>query len=213
ATGTLLAQVTFTGETTSGWQQQLLPAAISIQANTEYVVSVSSSASATFAATVNGISTPITNGHLQSPGSRYGSAGTFPPNTSPQNYFRDVVFATGPTVPDTQPPVVTNLLPANNSTVSGLVTVSVTATDDVGVVGVEFQIGGVNLGAEDGVAPYGTTWDSFSVSNGQHGVKATARDAAGHTTTATATVTVSNTGQPPQTLLTTQVPAMQVTDN
>ena len=41
ATGQLLASVTFTNETDSGWQQQSLPTPLSVLANVEYVVSVS----------------------------------------------------------------------------------------------------------------------------------------------------------------------------
>src|SRR5262249_18591493 len=40
STGTLLASVSFTGESASGWQTQTLPSALPVQANTTYVVSV-----------------------------------------------------------------------------------------------------------------------------------------------------------------------------
>jgi len=40
STGALLASTTFTGETASGWQQQLLSTPLAVQANTTYVVSV-----------------------------------------------------------------------------------------------------------------------------------------------------------------------------
>jgi len=39
ATGTLLASVTFSGETASGWQQASFAAPVPIQANTTYIVS------------------------------------------------------------------------------------------------------------------------------------------------------------------------------
>ena len=39
--------------------------------------------------------------------------------------------------------------PANNATVSGSVNVTANASDDVGVVGVQFKLDGANLGAED----------------------------------------------------------------
>ena len=69
-----------------------------------------------------------------------------------------------------------------------------TASDNVGVAGVQFRVDGVNVGAEDTVSPYGVTWDSTALANGSHSVTAVARDAAGNTTTSqTVAVTTSNT--------------------
>ena len=50
--------------------------------------------------------------------------------------------------PEIVPPTVAITSPANNSVVSGTTTVSANATDASGVAGVQFQIDGVNLGAE-----------------------------------------------------------------
>jgi hypothetical protein len=88
--------------------------------------------------------------------------------------------------------------PAGGATVSGAaVTVSATAGDNVGVVGVQFKLDGANLGAEDTTAPYAVTWDTTTVANGSHTLTAVARDAAGNTTTsAPVTVTVSNSAGP-----------------
>ena len=85
--------------------------------------------------------------------------------------------------------------PANNATVSGSVTVSANASDNIGVVGVQFLLGGAPLGAEDTTAPYSVTWNSTSVANGgPYLLSARARDAATNQTTATAvSVTVNNT--------------------
>jgi len=96
---------------------------------------------------------------------------------------------------DTTAPTVSVSAPVNGATVSGSsVTVSATAADNVGVVGVQFKLDGVNLGSEDLVAPFSMTWDSTSAANGPHTISAVARDLAGNQTTATAlNVTVSNT--------------------
>ena len=96
---------------------------------------------------------------------------------------------------DTTAPTVAMTAPANGAAVSGTtVTVSATATDNVGVVGLQFKVDGVSLGAEDTTSPYTLTWNTTTTSNGSHTVTAVARDAAGNTATATAvTVTVSNT--------------------
>jgi len=96
-----------------------------------------------------------------------------------------------------QPPVVSVTSPANGSTVSGTVTLSANASDDVGVAGVQFQVDGANVGAEDTSAPYSVTWDSRLAGNGPHTVKAIARDTSNQVANATVSVTVSNTASLP----------------
>src|SRR5439155_25113533 len=67
------------------------------------------------------------------------------------------------------------------------------ATDNVGVVGVQFKLDGANLGAEVTVAPYSMSWNTTLSANGSHTVTAVARDAAGNTATSAAViVTVTN---------------------
>src|SRR6266571_3882927 len=58
-----------------------------------------------------------------------------------------VTVSNGPP-PDTTPPAVSITSPGNGQTISGTVTVSATASDNVGVVGVQFQLDGFNSGAE-----------------------------------------------------------------
>jgi glucose/arabinose dehydrogenase len=101
STGTLLASVTFTNETASGWQEQTLASPLTIQPNTTYVVSVN--ANSYFALTPNGLTTTIANGDLSaiadgSNGVINPTPGLFP-TLSPgnSNYFRDVVFTTSST--------------------------------------------------------------------------------------------------------------------
>ncbi|HMC21354.1 MAG TPA: Ig-like domain-containing protein, partial [Thermoanaerobaculia bacterium] len=94
---------------------------------------------------------------------------------------------------DTTPPTVSITAPANGATVSGTVSVSANASDNVGVVGVQFLLDGANLNAEDTTAPYSTSWDTRTATNGSHTITAVARDAAGNrTTSGPVTVTVSN---------------------
>lgn len=99
--------------------------------------------------------------------------------------------------PDTTPPTVSITAPAAAASVSGSVAVSANASDNVGVAGVQFQLDGANLGAEDTTAPYSATWDTTKSTNGAHTLSAIARDAAGNKTTATVTVTVANSTTPP----------------
>jgi hypothetical protein len=96
---------------------------------------------------------------------------------------------------DTTPPTVSITAPAAGATVSGATAVSATASDDVGVAGVQFKVDGQNIGPEDTTAPYSVSWATASVANGTHNLTAVARDGAGNpTTSAVVAVTVSNTG-------------------
>ncbi len=99
--------------------------------------------------------------------------------------------ATTPTPDGIAPTVALTAPPA--STVTGTVTVSATASDNIGVAGVQFLLDSANLGAEDTTSPYGVSWDTTGVANGSHVLLARARDAAGNTTTSSpVAVTVSN---------------------
>jgi hypothetical protein len=99
-------------------------------------------------------------------------------------------------------PVVTMTTPANGATVSGnAVNVSATATDSLGISGVQFKLDGVSIGAEDTVGPYSIAWNSTSTTNGSHSLTAVARDPAGRTaSSAPVTVNVLNTDTVPPTV-------------
>jgi hypothetical protein len=102
------------------------------------------------------------------------------------------------TRPDTAPPAVAVTAPIPGSTVSGTVPVTATASDDVGVAGVQFKLDGGNLGAEVTAQPYSINWDTRAVADGSHSLTAAARDAAGNSTTSTpVAVTVTNGAPPP----------------
>jgi hypothetical protein len=110
------------------------------------------------------------------------------------------------TVSDTTPPTVAVTFPSPGATVSGTVTVTASASDDVGVAAVQFQLDGANLGAEDTTNPYSIAWDTSSAAPGTHSLRAVARDVAGNiSTSSSVTVTVSN-GAPDTTL-----PAVSIT--
>jgi len=94
---------------------------------------------------------------------------------------------------DTTSPTVSITGPSAGASIAGTVTVAASASDNIAVVGVQFRLDGATLGAEVTTAPYGTTWNTTTASNGAHTLTAVARDAAGNTATATAiTVTVAN---------------------
>lgn len=82
---------------------------------------------------------------------------------------------------DTTAPTVALTAPANLSgSLTGTVSLTATAADDVGVAGVEFQLDGATLGSEDTTSPYAVNLDASTVVAGQHVIRARARDAAGN---------------------------------
>jgi hypothetical protein len=199
SSGTQLASVTFTGETATGWQTANFATPVAISANTTYVVSYhapnghyavdegffanQSVTSGTLTALQNG--TDGGNGVY-----KYGSAVSFPNATyNSSNYWVDVTTGTA----DTTPPTVSLTAPTGGSTVSGSVTVSATASDDVAVSTVQFKVDGVNIGAADTTSPYSVSWDSTGASNGTHTLTAVATDSSNNSTTSSSvSVTVSN---------------------
>ena len=98
-----------------------------------------------------------------------------------------------PPASDTTKPAVAVTAPAGGAVVSGTISVTADASDDVAVAGVQFKLDGSNLGAEDTLAPYSVSWDTRTSPNGPHSISAVARDTAGNTQTASnVTVSVSN---------------------
>jgi glucose/arabinose dehydrogenase len=82
--------------------------------------------------------------------------------------------------PDTQAPTVTLQAPgALADGLSGTITFSANATDDVGVAQVEFQVDGVGVGS-DTASPYAAAVDTTLYASGQHVLRARASDAAGN---------------------------------
>jgi len=83
--------------------------------------------------------------------------------------------------------------PADGATVSGTISVDVSAADDVGVTQVNLYLDGALL-ATDTTESFSFTWDTTQSSNGTHTLQAVAYDAAGNSgTSATVSVTVNNT--------------------
>lgn len=96
-------------------------------------------------------------------------------------------------IPDITAPTVSLTSPSNGSTVSGTAVLNASASDNIGVAGVQFTVDGANVGSEDVSAPYSFSWNTSLAANGSHTIAATARDAAGNRSTSSVTVTVSNT--------------------
>jgi len=93
---------------------------------------------------------------------------------------------------DTQPPTVSITAPSGGATVSGTVSVTATASDNVGVTKVEFYLDGA-LQSTDTTSPYAWSWDTTSATNASHTLTAKAYDAALNVgTSAAVSVTVNN---------------------
>lgn len=101
ATGTRLAQVTFAGETTSGWQTATLSTPVAVQAGQRYVASYYAPLGR-YSYTSNFFAAPWTAGDLTAPATAngrylYAAGGGFPTYSSgAANYFVDVVFQREP---------------------------------------------------------------------------------------------------------------------
>jgi hypothetical protein len=202
STGQLLASVTFTNETASGWQQQTLATPLTIQANTTYVVSVN--ANSHYVATSNGLSTTLTNGDISAIAD--GSNGVF--NTDPgnfptqswnnSNYFRDIVFTATTSNPNNNPGSV-NV--AGTPTQNQVLTANVSDTDGLTGATVNYQWQ---------QSSNGTTWNTIAGATNQtltlaqaqvgNQVRVTANyvDALGtsETPTSTATAAIANVNDP-----------------
>lgn len=91
---------------------------------------------------------------------------------------------------DTTPPTVT----ASESGTSGTITLSASASDNVGVTKVEMWLDGA-LKSTLSAAPYSMTYDSLTLANGSHALIAKAFDAAGNSTpSGTVNFSISNGG-------------------
>jgi uncharacterized protein (TIGR03118 family) len=106
----------------------------------------------------------------------------------------------GANPPDILAPTAAITSPAANATVSGTVTITATASDDVGVTAVKFFAGATQIGSS-AAAPYSASWDTTTVANGTVSLTVQATDAAGNVGTSPAvSVTVSNSTTPAVTL-------------
>jgi fibronectin type 3 domain-containing protein len=106
--------------------------------------------------------------------------------------FRPQLVVTAESAADITSPTVSITAPAAGATVSGLVTVQATASDNVGVSKVDLRVDGAVHGT-DTASPYAFVWDSAATSNGSHTLVAVASDAAGNTALSPElTVNVSN---------------------
>jgi hypothetical protein len=110
--GEQLASLTFTGESSAGWQSATFSQPVDIAANTEYVAAYRTP-TGVYSATPGGLGSPVTSGPLRTaPGAgAYSYSGDFPGASSSAAYLVDVDF-----VASIPPLSVTGQVPAADAT-------------------------------------------------------------------------------------------------
>jgi subtilisin family serine protease len=132
-------------------------------------------------------STTVSNGAVTLVAVAYDAAG----NTATSAPV--TVTVSNGTTTDTTPPTVAIASPSGGgATVSGTVTISVNASDNVGVTRVDMRVNGSTIGSTN-TSPYQISWNTTTVPNGAVSLTAVAYDAAGNSTvSAPVSVTVAN---------------------
>jgi subtilisin family serine protease len=122
---------------------------------------------------------------------RYGGNNASPCLAGSYNDHDDLVFAVQGGA-DITPPAVFITSPLNGEILKGSLWLQATATDTVGVAGVQWRVDGVNVGPSIPTPPYWAQWNTALGPDGYSVVEAVAWDAAGNHETSTRTVVVNN---------------------
>jgi chitinase len=108
-------------------------------------------------------------------------------NSGVESSYSNIVY-----VPELVSPTTSITSPANNSTVNGIVSVTASGSDNVGVTKVEFYVNGA-LVATDTATPYVYSWNTSALATGLYVLMTKAYDAAGNIgQSGNVTVTVVN---------------------
>ena len=202
--GAKLADVTFTNETASGWQEALFSSKVPVTAGTDYIVSYHNptgiyATSTGYFSSAARVNRPLTAPQDDINGLRnglydYRSTPGLPTQTfGAANYWVDVVYEPL----DIAPPVVDIQGITADQRVKGSIQISASASDNEQVVGVQFKRdcpnSCVNIASEDTTAPYETTFDTTALPDGARSITASARDASGNIADDTVAVVIDNT--------------------
>lgn len=123
-------------------------------------------------------------------------------NTGNVGQSANVLVTVNNPVADTTAPTVAVTAPANSAIVSGTVSVTASASDNVGVSKVEFYVNSI-LAATDTVSPFAYSWNTALAANGTYSIMAKAYDSAGNVGQSVyVSTTVKNTITPPAGTLT-----------
>ena len=121
------------------------------------------------------------------------------PSGSYYNPSQGVFWSTdGSRWPSDTTPLTVSIIAPTSTTLSGVVTLSATASGSVPVANVDFQINGEEFGLSTPDSPFNVDWDTTTVMDGQYIITAIASDAAGNeATSGPVTVWVNNNSQVP----------------
>jgi len=108
-------------------------------------------------------------------------------------------------------PTVSIVSPVSGATVAGTVTISASASDNVGVTKVAFYVNG-SLKSTDTAAPYSYSWSTKAIANGSYTIMVKAYDASGNVTTDSIPVTVFNDKTAPVVSITSPANSAKVSD-
>lgn len=92
---------------------------------------------------------------------------------------------------DVTAPIISFTSPVAGASIAGTISVTVNATDNVGVASVSLGVDGTTIGTSF-TSPFSQTWNSASVTNGNHTLTVTAKDAAGNAASSSIQVSVNN---------------------
>ncbi|MGW4637552.1 DUF4082 domain-containing protein [Sphaerisporangium sp. NPDC004334] len=150
--GTQLASATFSGESSSGWQQVTFSTPVAVTAGTTYVATYFTS-SGHFSYTLNYFGAPYDNYPLSAPADgaqggngvyAYGAANTFPSNSfQSANYWVDVLFVPAKSM---WAPTAVPALPNDPDTRPVVLGVKFQATTGGVIEGIRFYKGSLNTG-------------------------------------------------------------------
>ena len=112
-------------------------------------------------------------------------------NAAGKNSKASTLMASTASCSDATPPTVAVTAPTADATVSGNVSVTASASDNVGLARVEFWVDGVQEAA-DASPPYSYGWDTTQDAGGPHTILVKAVDTSNNSASETLGVTVSN---------------------
>ncbi|MFI5251259.1 MAG: glycosyl hydrolase family 18 protein [Bacteroidota bacterium] len=98
---------------------------------------------------------------------------------------------------DSSIPIVSITSPSNGFVATDTITLSATAADPAGIVGVQFRLNGSNIGTVIPSPPYRITWNSAYYPNGAATLSAVSWDTAGNSAVDSISVNLSNVHPPP----------------
>ncbi|GAA1954096.1 DUF4082 domain-containing protein [Microbacterium deminutum] len=155
ASGSALATVTYSGESTRGWQTATLAQPVSVTAGAQYVASYTAPGGG-YAVSAGQFSSPYSRGPLSvdAGGSVYSYSGGFPASNSTAGYGVDVVF-----LPNAAGPVLTSSSPADGATgVASSSTISGTFDTAISAATIAVTSGGTAIAGSTGWSSDGKTF-------------------------------------------------------